>query len=115
MTRLIDADLLKESLKESRDRAVEWHNDCKEHSSDEFIARSEQAVMTFNECIMRTNSMPTVDAEPVVRCKDCRFSHMTYGGDCKSCDKWVDDDDFHLTLYLDGNFYCAWGERREDG
>ena len=57
---------------------------------------------------------PTVDAVEVVRCKDCRFSHMTYSGECKSCDKWVDDDDFHLTLYLNGDFYCAFGERKDE-
>lgn len=57
---------------------------------------------------------PTIDAVPVVRCKDCRFSHMTYGGECKSCDMWKDDDDFTMTLYLDGDFYCAFAERRED-
>lgn len=56
----------------------------------------------------------TVDAVPVVRCKDCKYAHMTYDGECKSCDQWTDDDGFRITLYLDGNFYCAFGERRED-
>lgn len=50
----------------------------------------------------------------IVRCKDCRFSHMTYGGECKSCDMWKDDDDFTMTLYLDGDFYCAFAERKKD-
>lgn len=57
---------------------------------------------------------PILKAEEVVRRKDCRFSHMTYGGECKSCDMWKDDDDFTMTLYLDGDFYCAFAERRED-
>ena len=47
----------------------------------------------------------------IVRCRDCKHAHMTYGGDCKYCDMWKDDDDFCIELYLDGDFYCAYGER----
>lgn len=47
----------------------------------------------------------------LVRCKECKYAHMTYGGDCKCCDMWKDDDDFCIELYLDGDFYCAYGER----
>ena len=41
---------------------------------------------------------PTVDAVPVVRCKDCK--HRFEDSWCE----YVDDDD---------NFYCANGERKE--
>lgn len=54
---------------------------------------------------------PTVDAEPVVRCKDCRF----YLQSNEECDlvktrlrfyekdkRWTDD------------CFCSWGERKED-
>ena len=41
---------------------------------------------------------PTVDAVPVVRCKDCKHRHED------SWCEYVDDDD---------NFYCARGERKE--
>lgn len=54
--------------------------------------------------------LPSADAVEVVRCKDCRYSHMTYDGDCKYCDKWEEDGE---ALYLDGDFYCAYGERKE--
>ncbi len=48
---------------------------------------------------------PTVDAVPVVRCKDCVMYSSRYSG-------------WHC--YLDGrqtqeNDFCSWGERREDG
>lgn len=49
----------------------------------------------------------------LVRCKDCKYAHMTYGGECKYCDMWKDDDDNYLELYLDGEYYCADGERKE--
>lgn len=49
-------------------------------------------------------------AVEVVRCKDCKHAHMTYGGECKYCDKWEEDGE---ALYLDGDFFCAYGEKRE--
>lgn len=99
--RLIDADALEKKLHELA--LDEWNQGVSTSWSNVYL-----------ECEDMVYDAPTVDAVEVVRCKDCRFSHMTYSGECKSCDKWVDDDDFHLTLYLDGDFYCAWGERRED-
>lgn len=51
---------------------------------------------------------PSID---IVRCRECKHAHMTYGGECKYCDVWKDDDDTCLELYLDGDFYCADGER----
>lgn len=54
-------------------------------------------------------------AEPeIIRCKDCKYAHLTYNGSCKYCDKWVDEDDIPLTVYLDGDFYCGFAERRTD-
>lgn len=55
-------------------------------------------------------SLPTVDAVPVVRCKDCKYAYMTYGGECKYCDMWEEEGE----MYLDGDFYCAFGKRKED-
>ena len=50
---------------------------------------------------------PTVDAEPVVRCKDCKFWH-TEG---QYCDRFgVMWEEF----YTSPNDYCSWAERRED-
>ena len=50
------------------------------------------------------------DVAPVVRCKDCKFAHMTYGGECKYCDAWESEE----SLYLDGDFFCAFGERKDN-
>jgi len=62
--RLIDADALMESLKESTDRAMKWYEDCKTYNSA-MIGRAEQTIMTFNECGLRIKNAPTVDAVPV--------------------------------------------------
>lgn len=54
----------------------------------------------------------TVDAIPVVRCKDCKYAHLTYDGECKYCDAWSDKfDGQQEQLYLSGYFYCSFGER----
>lgn len=45
---------------------------------------------------------PTVDAVPVIRCKDCKY----YNGVDHYC---VNDG---VSVKLDD--YCSWGERRED-
>lgn len=50
----------------------------------------------------------------LVRCKDCKHAHMTYDGLCKYCDTWKDDDGNCLELYLDGDYYCADGERKDE-
>ena len=44
------------------------------------------------------DKFPTIDAVPVVRCKDCKHRYSD------SWCEYVDDDD---------NFYCAMGQRKE--
>ena len=50
--------------------------------------------------------VPIVDAEPVVRCKDCKYwnpykSHHYKGHFCDV-----------VTLFVQENEYCAWGKRK---
>lgn len=46
------------------------------------------------------DALPTVDAVPVVRCKDCKsFLH----GFCR----------FHNAKFVRYNGYCYWGERKD--
>lgn len=56
-------------------------------------------------------SIPAADVAPVIRCRDCKYAMMTYSGECKYCKMWMQDgiDD---ALYLDGDFYCAFAERK---
>lgn len=47
---------------------------------------------------------PTVDAVPVVRCKDCKWWNTTQLDECVAYNAlWVANPDD----------YCSWGERRE--
>ena len=51
---------------------------------------------------------PTVDAVPVIRCKDCKYSTDEYGdGDCY-CDLSV------KYIGKDWNHFCSWAERKEE-
>ena len=64
----------------------------------------------YDKIIDGIYEIPSADVTPVVRCKDCKFAHMTYGGECKYCDAWESEE----SLYLDGDFFCAFGERKDD-
>ena len=50
---------------------------------------------------------PTVDAVPVVRCKDCIHSYDDLVGLCCSCGPCVD-------CVVQPEFYCADGKRKEN-
>lgn len=54
---------------------------------------------------------PTVDAVPVVRCRDCkRYQHEV--GDDEYALGWCPFVTIHL---VPRNGFCAWGKRKEDG
>lgn len=50
------------------------------------------------------NSVPTVNAVRVVRCRECAIPHNKYTG-CPKLNGLVTPPDF----------YCSYGERKEDG
>ena len=52
------------------------------------------------------NDMPTVDAVPVVRCKECIHSYDDLCGLCCTCGPYVD-------CVVQPEFYCAEGKRKE--
>ena len=61
MARLVDADALYESLRESAQSAKEWREEAQD---EEIKIRAESAYFTFCECAMRIESAPTITAEP---------------------------------------------------
>lgn len=102
MSRLIDADALKERILEERDAIPTT-----------IVERYSLGVPTPNKhgnsmrggirialrCMEQT---PTIDAEPVVRCKDC-----IYYGDSEYCPALC------LADYTNPDDFCCWAERRE--
>ena len=97
--RLIDADELVKKL-----NIKENCKDCEYVSCIVFCGRGSEFV---NACEAIFDA-PTVDAVEVVRCKDCKHATMTINGECKYCDVWSPNE----KSYLDGDYYCASGERR---
>lgn len=57
---------------------------------------------------------PTIDAVLVVRCRDCKYAHLTYDGECKYCDMEADDEGNIPERYRPWDWYCADGERKEE-
>ena len=54
--------------------------------------------------------MPSIDAQPVVRCKDCKYRE---NGWCKKICK-VDEDCNSYFLFVNENDYCAWGAKMDE-
>lgn len=50
---------------------------------------------------------PAVDAEPVVRCRDCMYATWAIWAQRYNCEKV-------RGLLTADNHFCAWGKRRED-
>lgn len=87
--RLIDADRLSEAI------------------YDNVPAPYEDASWAKENCLAEIEAAPTMDAVPVVRCRECKYRFKNNGHDKSCCpivdaNIWMDDDDF-----------CSHGERKE--
>ena len=93
--RLIDADALIEKFNEKANMA-----ECL------VDARTEERFATFCALADAVKEMPTVDAVPVIRCKDCTFG------------RYIDHGHMHclhpcgLTTNMTDDF-CSYAERKE--
>lgn len=103
--RLIDADELLDILY----NGVEYYR-----TVSDGIKKTDENIYAYkcgwNEALKSASKWsPTVDAVPIVRCKDCRNCEERQTANylpflyCKTHE--------HSVL---SNFYCSWGERRED-
>ena len=95
--RLIDADALKNALIE-----------CTPYAIDPVYRNTNSNIDMFTAMEI-LDELPTIDAVPVVRCKECGHYNTTGypalnlgTGWCDKMDRGVHDD-----------FYCSYGERKE--
>lgn len=95
MARLIDADAYKHILKG-------W---LSETYSGRYDSEDGEGAAIFC-CICQLDDAPTVDAVPVVRCRDCRNSYEGIDGRICSYGPCVD-------CVVPDDFFCRFGERRE--
>ena len=108
MSRLVDANEVVKAILAERDKIprtittapYELGTEKPYHAGDQMRGGIRKAL----RCIEQA---PTVDAIPVVRCRECKQGE-------------VDDPDFPDQYYCHagcgwnkGNFYCAYGERKE--
>ena len=105
MSRYIDADALKKDI--ARLHVLNDEAEIRrtyEYNPHVTATDFEETLVSVFDAI---DDAPSVE---VVMCKECKYAHMTYGGECKYCDKWSLED----SLYLDGDFFCSYGERSSE-
>lgn len=66
---------------------------------------------SYDQVHFAIDGIPTVDAVPVVRCKDCRF-YIQSNEKCELVDTRLRFYETDKTWT--GDCFCSWGERRED-
>lgn len=98
--RLVDADAYAYEMKKRQKACLRWKENAVLDGDEETRLRADGALATFVEAKLILNKVPTIDAVPVVRCRECKVK------DEERCPWWhgVPEDEF----------YCAWGERRDD-
>ena len=63
---------------------------------------SKDVIRNLVSCFLLAS--PTVDAVPVIRCKDCKHMHED------GVESYCDDSG----RYIDGTGFCSWAERKEE-
>ena len=98
MTRYIDADALEKAINE-------WMPKNQEELMASSIPLIENLAVSL---LMTTEEQPTVDAVPVIRCKDCKHWYEKYrhGVDMSACKRTIG--------YFGANDYCSRAERKEE-
>jgi hypothetical protein len=100
--RLIDADALKENLIKERD-TIPLTKTERYGFGVEFPDNHGMSMRGgINKAFRCMEETPTIDAVPVVRCKDC-VGYREEDGVCVAWEGFVRTDDF-----------CSYGERRSD-
>ena len=94
--RLIDVNKVINSMQKCLDESPD-----KKHSVGYFAFES------IIECLKQE---PTVDAVPVVRCRECKFGVTPYGDEH---DGWIECSNIHSRPLFGCNDFCSYGERKE--
>ena len=73
---------------------------------EEYVGLNKNSCDAHHMILSILRSLPS----QVICCRDCKYSHITASGECKYCDIWFPDE----KTYVSGDFFCAYGERREN-
>ena len=107
--RLIDADKLIDVIQRYANEPIKlndrrWDTKC---------------VAIIQDMIGTVKVQPIIEAEPVVRCKDCKWwdkkDDSPYGY-CHACKHGHMSEHWEISIYrtYKGDWYCADGERKDD-
>ena len=100
MTRLIDADALLNDISDLK-KSPWFHENYFDHKN----IRKEAIEIVEQLCI---DKAPTIDAVPVVRCKDCKC-WTEWSNGTGSCSRFALD-----WIGTDADDFCSMGERKDD-
>ena len=96
--RLIDADALMNTLQELFDK----------REKEQIFTVSRGSFVTWNDAICHVKTAPTIDAVPVVLCKDCKWGREVCGNiECSV-------DMYEPVEYHGYEWFCPLGERKDD-
>ena len=105
MPRLIDADAVLDAIRDYFVELIEQKEE--EYGADEIPFGVINPYLEMNKALRtRVKQIPTIDAEPVVRCEDCIY-YGDHGDGEMACAMMI--------LYPNKpTDYCSLGERKED-
>lgn len=94
---------------------VDWYHQNKNKDMVSGANSSEHQAWYKADDIYKTlEALPSIDAAPVVRCKDCKHLNIVNKVPLYAyCGK--SNYIFHLFEEDTREHFCSWGERREDG
>lgn len=120
MPRLIDADALINDVTERYCKDCDRRKGIKNGVIKTLyeIGEAPCRACTLDDTIDKLENAPTVDAEPVVRCKDCKWYKESKHSELRPmrfCYRLKNDDGVPVGYNWDDNDFCSYGERREDG
>ena len=103
-----------------REKVIKGLQNLRDAIAFDYIRETDHAVETLDNALALLKEQDNCencaiaieDRQPIVRCKDCKYAHKTYDGDCKYCDMFTDDDGNPIERYRSGDWFCADGERR---
>lgn len=87
---------------------VQMEKEMRLIDADKFKAYMQDKYLLFDHTLVDIDAQPAVDAEPVVRCKDCRWGREACGNIECSADLNL------LPEYHGYDWYCPNGERRKN-
>lgn len=80
--------------------------------------RNRNVYSTAKRCLFEVEALPTIDAVPVVRCRDCKYSYIFEPWEGKNAVRYCNQlrhayaKDSDLPVREEG--FCSYGERREE-